>query len=187
MVIDHLGFPNDLPLRVVGRLSFPIFLYFLIQGNRFTKNFTAYFWRLLFFAVFSQIPYSLFFNKVAPNIFFTLALCLFCLRGRRSIYWVGAAIVAWFFRFDFGYYGVLLCWFMSVPGEVGAWAIWGLHLVYCFVWPSWLVQFFAVFAIYPLRWWGARLSHYRRSARWFYWVYPVHLFFLLGFRYLRVL
>ena len=35
MVIDHIGavlYPGELPLRVIGRLSFPIFCFVLTEG-----------------------------------------------------------------------------------------------------------------------------------------------------------
>jgi hypothetical protein len=41
MVIDHIGviiLPDLLILRVLGRLSYPIFAYFLAEGCRYTRN-----------------------------------------------------------------------------------------------------------------------------------------------------
>ena len=41
MVIDHVGaylFPEILLLRIIGRLSFPIFAYFIAEGCRYTRH-----------------------------------------------------------------------------------------------------------------------------------------------------
>lgn len=41
MVIDHVGailLPDILILRVIGRLSYPIFAYFIAEGCRYTRN-----------------------------------------------------------------------------------------------------------------------------------------------------
>jgi len=65
MLIDHLGyslFPNLLILRVIGRLSFPIFAYSLTEGYIYTKNRDKYFKRLLIFALISMIPYAFLFD-----------------------------------------------------------------------------------------------------------------------------
>ena len=88
MVIDHIavflladmggsyGTAYDI-MRGIGRLSFPIFCFLLVEGYYRTKNLSKYMLRLAAFAVISQIPYSLAahdkliqFGKF--NIFFTL-------------------------------------------------------------------------------------------------------------------
>ncbi len=41
MLIDHMGillFPQEHWMRVVGRLAFPLFAYFIAEGCRYTKN-----------------------------------------------------------------------------------------------------------------------------------------------------
>ena len=41
MVVDHLGailLPQYMILRVIGRLSYPIFAYFIAEGCRYTRN-----------------------------------------------------------------------------------------------------------------------------------------------------
>lgn len=73
-----------------GRLAAPIFLYSLVSGFRHTKDRSRYAFRLLAFALFSQLPYLIFFRaeshrhnqplpgftEVGGNILFTLALGL---------------------------------------------------------------------------------------------------------------
>ena len=50
MVIDHIGlviFPYVQILRIIGRLSFPIFAYFITEGCKYTKNKFKYFLTVL--------------------------------------------------------------------------------------------------------------------------------------------
>lgn len=82
MVIDHVGhifFPEMTLLRIIGRLSFPIFAYVLTEGFIHTKDVKKYMLRLGIFAILSEIPYDLaimgsVLEFTHQNIFFTLFL-----------------------------------------------------------------------------------------------------------------
>lgn len=57
MLIDHVGvalLPQFVILRVIGRLSFPIFAYMIAEGCRYTKNRVRYFGTLAGFAIVCQ-------------------------------------------------------------------------------------------------------------------------------------
>lgn len=89
MFIDHLGhivFPSEMWLRIIGRVSFPIFAYFISVGYVHTKSFKKYLLRILICGLVFQFVYALepilnelsfaafeksFFKDF--NIFFTLA------------------------------------------------------------------------------------------------------------------
>lgn len=84
MLLDHIGyFWNIYPLRIVGRIAFPIFVYMIYNGYRHTSSKGKYALRLAFFAVATQIPFNLFcygqlfYNN--GNVFFTLLAALLCL------------------------------------------------------------------------------------------------------------
>ena len=90
MLIDHFAHVFDgrlvfalVPLmRTIGRLAFPIFVYFVGEGFRRTSNVEKYLIRLGLFALISEIPYDLavsgvWFDFSRQNIFFTLFLGLF--------------------------------------------------------------------------------------------------------------
>lgn len=71
-------------LRYIGRVSFPLFIFLLVEGFTHTKNKWSYLLRMLLFAVISEIPFDLaFFRKVfyldRQNVYFTLFLGLFAI------------------------------------------------------------------------------------------------------------
>ena len=98
MLIDHVGAAFYAPardsgidilnFRAIGRMAFPIFVFFIAEGCRHTRHMRKYACRLGLFALLSQIPFTLLFEsaKLYPNravvffdyktlnIFFTLFL-----------------------------------------------------------------------------------------------------------------
>ncbi|MEG0613883.1 MAG: TraX family protein [Clostridium sp.] len=82
MLIDHIGavfFPKVLLIRVIGRLSFPIFAFLIAEGYFRTKNLKRYIFRLIILAIISQIPFMLAFDTKGLNIFFTLFAGIFAM------------------------------------------------------------------------------------------------------------
>ena len=60
MLIDHIGaklLPQFFILRIIGRLSFPIFAYLVAVGAKRTRDLDIYISRMLIFALISQIPF----------------------------------------------------------------------------------------------------------------------------------
>ncbi len=77
MTIDHIGaimYPNIDIFRIIGRISFPIFAFLLVEGFKHTSNKLKYFLRLLLFAVIAQPIYDYAFNNQGLNILFTFSL-----------------------------------------------------------------------------------------------------------------
>lgn len=127
MLIDHIGIaffinsPYYFPLRLIGRLSFPLFAFLIANGAYYTKNINRYLLRLFGFALISQIPYLLFHQQYNPsffrlNIFFTLFLGLLIItilvrikeKFTRILFITLAACIAELLPFEYGAVGVLV-------------------------------------------------------------------------------
>ena len=66
---------------IIGRIAFPLFCFFVIEGYFKTRNRKRYLLNLLIFGVISEVPFDMFttasfFNMNWNNVMFTLALVL---------------------------------------------------------------------------------------------------------------
>lgn len=96
MIIDHTGVgivklmpgisdPNSIIyliywiMRLIGRISFPIYCFFIIEGIKHTRNVSHYALRMLIFGILSEIPFDLaiygkVFSYEHQNVYWTLFL-----------------------------------------------------------------------------------------------------------------
>lgn len=76
-------------MRKIGRLAFPIYCFFIVEGLEHTRNVKKYIARLLIFALISEIPFDYAvageFTFDYQNVFFTLAIGLICIWGLKEI------------------------------------------------------------------------------------------------------
>ena len=94
MLCDHLWgtvIPGNDWLNCIGRISFPIFAFLLVEGYFHTKNLKKYLFRLLIFAIISEIPFNLaigsrIFYPVHQNVLWTflIGLLLICLNEKAQ-------------------------------------------------------------------------------------------------------
>ncbi len=191
MIIDHTGavlFPENLILRYIGRISFPIFCFLLVEGFFHTRDALKYMLRLGVFAVISEIPYDLAFWDTAlefehQNVFFTLLIGVVMMYAlEKSPEWpVQAAEVllamwaASFLSSDYRFKGILLIavyYFLreKKTAKHAAGAAWNL------LWGK--IQMYGVLATVPLAFYngekGASMKYF------FYLFYPAHLLVLYG-------
>ena len=62
MVFDHVGdnfFPDQVWMRVIGRIAMPIFAFCLAEGFAHTRSRSRYIRRMALFALISEIPFDL--------------------------------------------------------------------------------------------------------------------------------
>ena len=119
MLIDHIGavFFPELLLRIIGRISFPLFAWGIARGYKYTRNIKMYALRLLLLAVVSQLPYAWLFDTINLNIGFTLLGGLLALKlydSKISIGILSMLVISYYLNFDYGVYGVLTVMFFYI-------------------------------------------------------------------------
>jgi len=158
MVIDHAGvlfFPDKIIFRIIGRLAFPLFAFFISEGFFHTRSVRRYLTRLGVCALIFQIPdwfsriYSVIYNvpgfgvRYKFNIFSTLFLGLLSvylydrLKSRNLwLSWLSVAsvaVIAEIVGADYGAYGVLyIMVFYLAEGNIRKMVLGGaaLHVAY---------------------------------------------------------
>ena len=132
MLLDHIGYcfagryPLLEPLRWIGRIAFPLYVFLIVNGFRHTSDRLRYALRLFLFALLSQVPFALMFHHGdifgKLNVFFTLLIALLVvwatdeLRNRRRTKYLAflpAVLVFALYYFgwlssDYGARGILL-------------------------------------------------------------------------------
>lgn len=194
MIIDHVGavfFPEYLWFRIIGRLSFPIFCYLLVEGFFYTKNVILYMTRLLVMALISEVPFDLlFFGKILDfqhqNIFFTLFLGLlmmyvFAVRIETPVRVISAILlmlISELLHTDYSATGLLMILVFFLFRE--------RRMLYRNLGVAGVniglmggIQSFGAFALIPI---SLHNKEQGRRAKWFYAVYPVHLLILFVLR-----
>ena len=81
MLIDHIGvqlFPNCIVLRIIGRISFPIFAYMIAEGCFHTKNRAKYLGLIAALGVGCQLVYYFAMGSLYQSVLitFTLSICV---------------------------------------------------------------------------------------------------------------
>ena len=208
MFCDHFGdavFGSTTFLNFIGRFSFPIFCFQIVQGYIHTHDVKKYILRLSLFALISQIPFMLFYHVVfdsfAVNVIFTLLFGLLAIlifykynkfTGVCSCLFLG--MVAQLFSFDYGFFGVFIIFmfFLLRNKKIAMGIIFviaviikyylpitanGLPLSYLFFGSKYsMLMYCTCFAIIPILLYNGKKG---KDAKYlFYIFYPVHLLIL---------
>ena len=190
MVIDHVGavlFPEQIILRYIGRIAFPIFCFLLVEGFFYTRNIGKYMARLGIFALISEIPYDLAFRGTylefsRQNVFFTLffgMLMMYAVKRTNNITIkvIDVLLAMWaaqMFGGDYGYKGILLIaiYFFcreNLPTKAFLGMLWN------FIWNAG-VQGYGAIATVPILLYNGEKG---KSIKYLFYVfYPVHLLIL---------
>lgn len=176
MMIDHLGvifLPENEALRLIGRLSFPMFAMLLASGYKLSRDRGKYLNRILIFAGISQIPYMAALGKENLNIFFSLANGLLMLealnaenkqKGTLCLMMTAALSLLT----DYGIYGLACFAIMAAKPKMKR--------------KYWWITWIAINLLKPTQI-GAMAAgaaeiepgEKRIKGKWHYWIYPIHL------------
>lgn len=176
-------------LRIIGRLSFPVFCFLLVQGFMMTQNLKKYMLRLFLFALLSEIPFDLAFSGVLfdwndQNVMFTLflGLMILTLLNHFEANWMAEGIIilagcilAFFLQTDYSYFGVLLIVVIYLlQNDKPRQMFWMALLIFS----QGGMEVYAVFAL-PLCYFYRQDKKGKRFPRYFFYVfYPLHLLVL---------
>lgn len=198
MLIDHIGavfIPQNPLLRIIGRISFPIYCFLLAEGIHHTKKPQKYGLRLLLLAVLSEIPFDLlFYGRLTwahQSVMVTLLLAFLmgmCMKKVQSSVRIAAALLfalaAELLSTDYGGLGVLTVALFLLTRELPHRTLvqfLGLVLL------NWLlgngaltIQMFAILAALPIILYSGQKAIRGKALQWSVNLfYPVHLLVLL--------
>ena len=139
MVIDHLGYmyyPSAIWMRIVGRISLPIFAFFIAEGCFYTKNRLKYFSLTFGLGVICQIVYFIAMESTYMSILITFSLAILLTfsyldiknavyRGApfyeiigKFIIFIATGVCVYYlnglFDIDYGFYGCILPLFFAI-------------------------------------------------------------------------
>ena len=202
MFIDHFGdaivprlnFPFIYELyyilRIIGRISFPIYCFLIGEGLRHTRNQIKYLLRLLIFAIISEIPFNLMVRGSLlcaeyQNVFFTLflgALAIYFYRNiknnlLKAILMLAALGVSVIFKADYGTAGmavIVVLYFLREHPIVQAIA----------GYPLFGGGIYAIAAFIPISMYNGQRGFIKHPVLKyaFYFFYPAHMLLLVAIR-----
>ena len=124
MFIDHSKYItpdlNNYITVFLGRISFPLFCFLLVEGYTHTRDFNKYVKRIFIMAIVSQVPFFLFRTLTSTfkllNICFSLLIGLIAMRGIdkgknlfvKIIVPTVCVVCSQLLKTDYGAYGIIL-------------------------------------------------------------------------------
>ncbi len=200
MTCDHVGmqiFPKLLWLRILGRLSMPIYAYMIAEGCRHTKDRKKYFLRLFGLGLLCQAVYLVAMGSWYQCILITFSLSVWLIglldraeqeKNRKTMGALLAGAAAVFFlcvvlpdllphtdyAIDYGLPGVLLPLLIYGAGTKGL--LLGLALVAL---QNGGIQWLAFLSVPLLLAYNGQRGK-ANIGRFFYWYYPAHLVVIYG-------
>jgi len=188
-IIDHVGFflfPQYRILRIIGRLSFPIFAFLIANGYSYTRDVKKYFLRLFIFANIIQLP-SLFMS-LPVNVFYTLSLGLLCIIVADSkqgdftklFEILGIIFIGHLIGCDYGAYGIIMILVIFMTKErylLMSLGILVLSVLFYFKPYAWFnIQYLAALSPFIIMFYNKKPG--RKMKYFFYLFYPIHMVIL---------
>lgn len=135
MFIDHIGlvlFNNNLLMRTIGKVSFPIFAYQLVNSYFYTKNRNKLKLRMFLFSIISQPIFSILFNTKYLNILFSLLIALFMI---DIFEFIDKYIIRNYIKI---FFNIIILFMLFIIYHIGwlkiDWTIYGLFIIAIFYW-----------------------------------------------------
>lgn len=196
MLIDHVGavfFPQNLLLRVIGRLAFPIYCFLLAEGAHYTQNPTKYALRLFIGLLLAEIPFDLaLYGQISwahQSVMFTLLLAFSMAMIMKKLPLLGKvlAVIPFYFaaellHTDYGGLGIVMAAIFIISRELPEALLFqtcGLLAANLAYFTSSIIQPFAVLSMIPIGLYSGKKVSGSKPLQWaFYLFYPVHLLIL---------
>jgi len=176
-------------LRSIGRISFPIFCFVLVQGFLSTRDVKKYMLRLFLFAILSEIPFDLAFfgtpfKWAAQNVLFTMLIGILVLYGYQQCRGnkfsecavvLAGCLCATLLQTDYSYIGILFIFlFYAAKRKVG------FLLIALLLFVQGRYSFFGIFALPFCYFYQPGKKEWPLPRYFFYCFYPIHLLVLRG-------
>lgn len=173
--------------RWIGRCSFPLFCFLLVEGYIHTTNKRKYLLRMLVFALISEVAfdfaiYGKWWYTGNQNIFFELALGIVLMIGtdmlerkikNQMLYsvltvllWYGGMLFAQMFEFDYGMHGILSIGLLYLFRSISGLQLLAGAVSFCWELP-------APLGLLPAYFYNGKRG--RQNKYFFYLFYPLHL------------
>lgn len=195
MVLDHIGFLLEIDeLRVIGRLSFPLFCWIFARNweRRGEKTADALIGRLLFFGIISQVPYILLVNRIELNVLLTFLVCVLTFSeihktNKKLILLLSGMAAAQFLNVSYGWFAVvclLLMLSFKGCGSKGWWFCWTTANIAYTITSGYFIQIVAIFTPLILMYHNPDKDTKPGTIekKFFYYFYPIHLAGLAALR-----
>ena len=196
MLIDHIGFLLEAePMRIIGRLSFPMFAWIFAQNwkrrepNSSVKPLLT---RLALFGLIAQLPHILLFRNHDANILISLGIAGVTFveihkSQHKLLYLIGGMMIAQGLHVSYGWYVVacpLLMINLKGTGDRMWWIGWtAINVIYTIT-CNYPFQIFAIITPLILAYHNPAKNRKPTTfeKKFFYYFYPIHLAGLAAMR-----
>ncbi len=204
MAIDHIGLSYGIyNFRIIGRVSFPLFAFLIVQGTTHTRDIKKYIMNLMVFAFISEIFFDMWLNinyygylfmgfnhnMLHQNIFFTLsagAFCVYLINEYKVMYKIenlflviGILFLSYFFNFDYGAKGVMLILIMYITKDNKIKFITFVSMFLLILQSSYIMGVYSLVSVIIMSFYnGEKGNNIIKNKYFFYAFYPMHIFFL---------
>ena len=203
MLIDHIGalfLPHIQWLRIIGRLSFPLYCFLLAEGIHYTRSPMKYGLRLLLVALLTELPYDLLFRgeftweKNSVMVTLLLGFCggiafKYCSGWLKYLAPLPFILLGRYANGTYGMYGVamivMFCMTRSFPHRLSVqFVLMVLLSLRMAGFPGRLgTQIYAIAAMVPIALYSGEKRSHNKALQWaFTLFYPVHILILLRIR-----